>query len=182
MADEHGFRIGKKKGSLKSTFRQLVASGAIKFNFGAISITPNASDLTRVHDIIHEIDDRRVFYNPYEDEIPIHMVESLRDGKRAIHELRKGVWGNPWARSIIQIMLHNIGEFLTKIEKTPLPHFGDPEFEAFEDSAETLRMQVWSLVAHLYLAFGEEVKPLHLPPTILAEVKLEFEKANRQRS
>jgi hypothetical protein len=178
MSNEQVFRIGKKKGSITSTFRQLVSCGSIKFNFGAISISPTDEDLRRVHDIIHEVDDRRVFFNAYEDESPEHMVESLREAKRAIHELRKGVWSSDWARTIVQIMLHNIGEFLTQVEKKKLPNYRTPEFEEFEDAAEKLRVQTWSLVAHLCVVFGDIVKPLHLPHEILSEVKKQFDKVN----
>jgi hypothetical protein len=177
MAKIADLRMGTTKGySPIATFRQLVADGGIEFDFGIVKVKPKEKDLPRIHDIIHEIDDRRVFYNAYEDEIPEHMVTSLRDAKRAIHECRKGLWSNPWARRVVEILLHNIGEFLTFAEKKPLPrNHHDAGFPEFECEAEKLRMQIWSLVAHMVVVFGDDVKPLHLPPEILSEVKLAYD-------
>jgi len=171
-------RMSRRPGaSVIDVFRQLVADGGIKFNFGLVSIEPKESDLTRVHNIIHEIDDRRVFYNAYEDETPKHMVESVRNAKQAIHEERKGIWSDLWARELVQKILHDLGEFLTQAEKVKLPrNHHDRGFDEFEDLATEMRLRIWSAVAELVVAFGDAVKPCHLPEDLLREVQVEFAK------
>jgi hypothetical protein len=154
-----------------SVFRQLVSQGGIKFNFGVVAVELKEDDLRRIHDIIHEIDDRRAFYNAFEDEIPSNMVASVRSAKQKVHEIRSGIWANPWAREVVQMLLHDIGDFLTKIERQPLPrNFGDEGFDRFEEHALELRLRVWTAIAHLVVVFGDAVEPLHLPSEILKEV------------
>jgi len=154
-----------------SVFRQLVSQGGIKFNFGMVSVELKEDDLRRIHDIIHEFDDRRAFYNAFEDEIPSYMVESIRSAKQQINEIRRGVWANLWAREIVQLLLHDMGDFLTRIEREPLPrNLGDAGFNRFERNALELRFRVWTAIAHLVVVFGDAVKPYHLPPEILKEV------------
>src|SRR5207249_3366924 len=162
-------RMRQKPGaSVLDVFRQLVANGRIKFNFGLVSIEPKEDDLSRIHDIIHEIDDRRVFYNAYEDELPEYMVRTIREARQAIHTARQGLWPDLWAREVVQRILHDLGEFLTRAEKMPLPrNHHDHGFEQFEDLATEMRLRVWSAVAELVVAFGAAVKPLHLPGDLL---------------
>jgi hypothetical protein len=165
----------RRDASMLDVFRQLVAQGAIKFNFGLMSIEPREDDINRVHDIIHEIDDRRVFYNAYEDEIPDRMVESVREARQAIHGERKGVWADLWAREVVQKILHDLGEFLTVAERTNLPsNHHDVKFEAFADLAAEMRLKIWSAVAELVVAYGDAVKPMHLPPDLLDEVRRRY--------
>jgi hypothetical protein len=175
-------RMRSKPGaSVLDVFRQLVAQGRIKFNFGLVSIEPKEDDLTRVHDIIHEIDDRRVFYNAYEDELPEYMVKSIREARQAIHAERKGIWSDLWARELVQKILHDLGDFLTRTDKMRLPrNHHDPGFEEFEDLATEMRLRIWSAVAELVVAFGDAVKPMHLPKDLLEAVRAEYEEnANR---
>jgi hypothetical protein len=165
----------KRGASVIDVFRQLVATGGIKFNFGLVSIAPKEHDLARMHDIIQEIDKRRVFYNGYEDEIPEHMVQSIRNAREAIHQERKGIWSDAWAREMVQLILHDLGDFLTKVERKRLPRsHHDPGFEEFEDVATEMRLRIWSLVAELVVAFGSAVRPLHLPADILDAVRSEY--------
>lgn len=168
----------KRNASVLDVFRQLVAQGRIKFNFGLISVEPREDDLTRVHDIIQEVDNRRVFYNAFEDEIPKYMVESVREARQAIHIKREGIWSDLWARERVQKILHDLGEFLTKTDDTTLPcNHHDKEFEQFEDLAMELRLRIWSTVAELVVAFGDAVKPMHLPQAILDAVQSEYERS-----
>ena len=129
------------------------------------------NDLRRIHDIIDEFDDRRAFYDAFGDETPRYMVESIRSAKQQINEIRRGIWANLWAREVVQLLLHDIGDFVTKVERKPLPgNPGDAGFDVFEEHALELRLRVWTAIAHLVLVFGEAVKPFHLPPEILEEV------------
>lgn len=162
--------------SVLDMFRQLVAQGRIKFNFGLVSVEPKEDDLTRIHNIIHEIDDRRVFYNAYEDETPEYMVESVGDARRAIHAERRGVWSDLWAREVVQKILHDLGEFQTRTDRMKLPrNHHDPTFEEFEDLATEMRLRIWSAVAELVVAFGDAVRPMHMPTDLLDVVRKEYE-------
>lgn len=104
-----------------SVFRQLVSQGGIKFNLGVMSLELKENDLRRIHDIIQEFDDRKAFYDAMGDETPTYMVESIRSAKQQINEIRRGVWSNLWAREVVQLLLHDIGDFVTKVEREPLP-------------------------------------------------------------
>lgn len=165
-----------------SAFRQLVSNGGIKFTFPFVTVELKEDDLRRVHDIIHEIDDRRVFYDHIEDEIPEYMVQSVARAKEAIHEARKGLWANDWAREVVQRLLHDLGAFLTKAQQSVPRNHHDPGFAAFEEAALELRLRVWTMVAHLVVVFGRQVKPLHLPIEILQTVQeaYEVERARNQ--
>lgn len=176
--DDLRMHTARRGSSPKSVFRQLVSQGGIKFNFGIVSVELKEDDTRRIHDIIHEVDDRRAFYNAFEDEIPNHMVVSVRSAKQQINEIRRGVWANLWAREVVQLLLHDIGDFLTKIEREPLPpNLHDAGFEDFEKHALELRLRVWTGIAHLVVVFGDAVKPYHLPPEILNEVSDAYEAA-----
>ncbi len=85
-----------------STFRQRFANGRIKNNLGFLSVEPKEDDLPRVHDIVNEIDNRRVFYQAYEDVIPEFWVKSVHEVREAIQELRKGVWVDIGTRAVVQ--------------------------------------------------------------------------------
>jgi len=161
----------RRGSSTISVFRQLISQGGIKFNFfGLGSVELKETDRTRIHDIIYEFDDRRAFYDALGDAIPSHMVESIRSAKQQINEIRRGIWANLWARGVVEQLLHDIGDFLTKIERQPLPRkFGDAGFDLFEKHACELRLRVWTAVAQLVVVCGEAVKPFHLPPEILKE-------------
>lgn len=160
-----------------SVFRQLVSNGGIQVNFfGLVNVELKEDDLRRVHDIIHEIDDSRSFYQAFDDEIPKYMVQRIRSTRDQIHQLRRGVWANTWAREVVQRILHDLGDFLTKIERSPLPkNHHDRGFEEFENHALEMRLRIWTAVAHLVVVFGDAVKPFHLPPEILAEVKRAYD-------
>ncbi len=178
------FRFGPRKGkSPLSVFRQLLASGGIEFNFlNMVKVKLQEHDLTRIHNIIHEIDDHRAFYDAIEDQHPDHMIASVRNTKDAIHRIRQGLWANDWAREEIQILLHHIGDFLTEVERAPLPNnFQDESFTKFADAAEKLQMQVWSFVAQLVVVFGSAVKPLHLPPEILTAAQRAYDEQNQPK-
>jgi hypothetical protein len=162
----------EKRYSPIAVFRQLISQGRIKFNFGVVSFEPKEDDLRRVHDIINEIDNRRAFYNSMEDEIPAPVVESIRAAKQKFNELRQGLWADPWARQVVQILLDDLGDFLTKIERFPLAKdWHDARFGRLEKHLVELRLRVWTAVAHFVVVFGDAVKPLHLPPEILEEVQ-----------
>ena len=155
-----------------STFRQLVANGRIKFNLGFLSVEPKEDDLARVHDVVNEIDNRRVFHQAYEDEIPEYMVKSVREARETIQELRKGVWADNGTREVVQYILHELAEFLTKSDRGRIPrNHHDAGFAEFGESATELRLKVWTAIAHLYIVYGEEVKPYHLPQEILDTVR-----------
>jgi hypothetical protein len=173
MADINALKMhtARRGSSAISVFRQLVSQGGIKFNFGIASLELKEDDLRRIHDIIEELDDRRAFYDALGDETPSYMVESIRGAKQEINEIRRGIWANLWAREVVQLLLHDIGDFLTKIERQPLPrNHRDAGFGDFEKHACELRLRVWTAVAHLVVVFGETVNPYHLPPEILKEV------------
>jgi hypothetical protein len=161
----------RKTGTPWNTLRQHIANGRIEFRGPIPVFKPEDRDHTRVHDIINEIDGRRVFYEAYEDEMPQRCLESVRDARAAVQSLRQGVWASSWSRMVVQIMIKNMGDFLTEIERRPLPAMGDAQFELFEDALELLRMQTWSLVAHLELAYGTTVSPLNIPPEVMARIK-----------
>lgn len=168
----------KPGSSVVGIFRQLVAQGRIKFNLGVIAIEPKEDDLTRIHNIIHEIDDRRVFYQAFDDERPEYMVTSVRSAREAIHAERKGIWADAWAREMVQKILHDLGDFITIAEKLgPPKNHHESKFEEFENAAAEMRLCIWSAVAELVIAFGDEVKPWHLPPDLLELVRSEREQA-----
>jgi hypothetical protein len=171
-------RMRPKRGaSVLSVYRQLVAQGRIKFNFGLISVEPQEDDLTRIHDVVNEIDNRRVFYEGHQNELPEYMIKSVREARGAIHTIRKGIWADAWAREMVQKLLHDLAEFLTSAERFKLPrNHHDEGFEQFEDIATEMRLRIWSVVAEFVVAFGDAVKPMHLPNDLLEEVRTQLSK------
>ena len=174
-------KFSRSDESILSVYRQLVANGGIQFSLaGIVSAKLEEHDLRRIHDIINEIDDRRVFYSSVEDETPEYMVRSVLDAKREVHGLRQGLWANSWAREVIQRLLHELGVFLTYTERNVPRSFNEPGFAAFEDAALRLRLNVWTMIAHLVVVFGEQVKPYHLPSEIIDVVRETYEIEKRQ--
>lgn len=166
-----------------SLFRQLVSNGGIKFTFPFVTVELKEDDLRRIHDIINEIDYRRVFYDSFDTEIPKDMVESVVNTKAAVHSARKGLWANDWAREMVQRLLHELGEFLTRTQSGVPRNHHDDAYPAFIEASVELRLRVWAIVAHLNVVFGPEVSPLHAPLEILQTVKeaYEIELARRSR-
>jgi hypothetical protein len=154
-------------------FKKLISEGKIRFNFGLVSVDLKDDDLQRVHDIIYAIDDRRAFYNAYGDEVPKYVVESVRETKKEVYGISKGLWSNLWAREVVQHLLHELGSFLTKVERS-IPNFQDEGFPAFIEQLVELRLKVWTVIAHFVVVFGEVVKPIHLPVEIEQEIRLAY--------
>jgi len=167
----------RKNVSPLSVFQKLVTDGSIKFNFGIASLDLKSDDLRRIHSIIHEIDDRRAFYTAYEDELPEYMLASIKSTKMAIsNTFKEGLWTNQWARQVAQIVLHELGEFVTVVERTKIPkNHHDKNFDIFEQQAMELRLKIWTAVAHYVVVFGSAVQPLHLPHEILTAVQEEYD-------
>ena len=162
--------------SVRSVFRQLVSQGGIKLSFLGVSVELREADLQRVHNIINEIDERRAFYDDLGDEIPQHLIDSVLDAKKAINELRRGLWANLWARQQIAQLLHDLGDFLTKTQHRKVPRYHhDQGFEEFAKAALELRLKIWTTVAHLVVAFGEQVSAMHMPTEILADVQKAYD-------
>ncbi len=167
-----------KGSSVYSVFRQLVSKGGIKFSFAGISVEPQEHDLQRIHDIINEIDERRAFYDNLDDEIPKHVMDSVLEAKASINNLRRGLWANTWARETIQLLLHELGAYLTKTQNRRLPrNLHDKGFDTFEKDTLELRLKVWTIVAHLVVVFGAAVSAMHLPDEIREEVWKEYKKS-----
>lgn len=163
---------GQQSSTVRSIFRQLISSGGIEFRFGGLTVKPKEDDLRRIHDIIDEVDDRRVFYIPLDTDVPKDIIRDVKEVKSAIHQRRKGLWADKNTRKIIQYMIHELGEFLTKAETLSLSlKDRDNSFPDFADLIVELRIKIWSAVARLYLMYGEPVEPYHLPDDILKEQK-----------
>jgi hypothetical protein len=175
--DELAMYSPRKAFSPFSVFKKLIADGNIKFNFGIVSVDLKDDDLQKVHNIIMAIDERRAFYNAFGDEIPKYVVESVRDAKKDIYETSKDTWTNLWARNVAQRILHDLGEFLTKMERLHDPKIGASEHEMFEEYMLELRLRAWTGVAHYYVVFGETVSPIHLPNEILDVVSDAYNKS-----
>jgi hypothetical protein len=165
-------KFSRKDESILSVYRQLVSNGGIEITFaGLVTVKLQEHDLRRVQNIINEVDDRRVFYSSIQDETPEFMVRSVLDAKRNIHNLRQDIWANDWARKVIQLLLEKLGGFLTFTERNTPRSFNEPGFSAFEDAALHLRLNVWTIVAHLVVVFGKQVTPRHLPKEIADVVR-----------
>jgi len=171
IIDLHYYNV-REGTSLYSVFRQLVANGRIKFSFAGVSVELREEDLYRLHDIVNEIDVRRAFYDSHEDENCDYAVASILEAKSEINKLRRGVWANAWAENMIGEMLHCLGEFLTETHNAPLPkNHHDERFDLFANAMVILRLEVWTIVAHLVVVFGPRIHVQHLPPDILTDVK-----------
>ena len=163
-------------------FNKLLADGSIKFNFGLVSVDLKDDDVQRVHNIIYAIDDRRAFYNAFEDETPERVVKSVGETKREIYEESKNLWRNAWSREVVQMILHDLGHFLTKIEKKPLPKVSEKkEFEEFLKHLLELRIRMWTAVAHFVVVYGNAVSAYHMPKEILEKVTLAYLDSTHQK-
>jgi hypothetical protein len=173
--DELSMYTDRKGFSPGNIFKKLVADGSIKFNFGVVAIDIKDDDAKRVHDIVHAINDRRAFYNSFDDEVPERVARSVMDTKKDIYETSKGLWRNPWSRDVVQLILHDLGDFLTKVERKPLPKISDKkEFEEFLKHLLDLRIRIWTAVAHFVVVYGDAVSAYHMPKEILAKVTLAY--------
>jgi hypothetical protein len=115
-----------------------------------------------------------VFYIPLNTDVPKDVLRDIKEVKSAIHKRREGLWADKNTKKIIQYIIHELGEFLTKAEKLSLSLTDrDSSFPDFADLIVELRIKMWSAVARLYLMYGEPVEPYHLPKEI-------FEEQNRQ--
>jgi hypothetical protein len=102
----------------------------------------------------------------------VSLGQTVKELKSAIHKRREGVWACKNTRKIVQYMIHELGEFLTKAETLSLSLTDrDSSFPDFADLLVELRIKMWSAVARLYLMYGEAVQPYHLPEEILKEQK-----------
>ena len=148
-ADEHlaTQRVKAVTQQFVGSFRQAVAYGG--FEFGPIKLQDQ--DINRVHSIVTEIDTRRVFYNYYEDEIPVRVLDSINAVRSEVRQNAKGVWANPTCERIVQEIMQVLNDFVTKLEKLD-PNtisMGNPKWDDFVELTGDLRFQIWVLVAYL---------------------------------
>jgi len=162
----------KRSFSPSNFFTRLISEGKIKFNLGVVSIDLKDNDAQRVHDIVFSIDDHRAFYDPIADEEPDTVIQSVYETKQDIYKIAQGLWANIWSEKVVRSILHDIGDFQTKVGRTPLPSHSDKAgFERFEQQLLELRLKVWTGVAHYVIVYGEAAPASHMPPEILIKTQ-----------
>ena len=150
--------------------RQAVAHGNIKIN----GIELKDPDLNRLHDIVNEIDSRRVFYDCSDDEIPKYAMDSLYTARDKIRDLSNGVWADPYCESFIRQISDSLATCCREAERLK-PYelnIGSQEGKQFMDIMTNMRLAVWFCVAVLQKTVGSSIiNPIHLPHEISERVK-----------
>jgi hypothetical protein len=150
--------------------RQAVAHGNIKIS----GIELKDPDLNRLHDIVNEIDSRRVFYNCDDDETPKYAMDSLYEARDEIRDLSKGVWADQCCESYIKLISDSLETCCTKAEcLNPYElNIGSQEGKQFMGIISDMRVAVWFCVAALQERVGSSIiNPIHLPDKISERVK-----------
>lgn len=149
---------------LTASFRQMAANGG--FNLGIIK--PKAEDLNRIHEIVTEIDSRRLFYQCGQDEIPTHAMTSLYEARQAIRQASKGIWANPSWEVLVQEITQTLNDFCSKAEKLEPENLSmsSPMFTKFIIQMTDMRLKIWLLVAFLRKKVGDVIQPRNLPNEI----------------
>ncbi|WP_290654109.1 hypothetical protein [Idiomarina sp.] len=153
-----------------ASFRQAAANG--NFNFGIIKLQD--SDLNRIHSIVNEIDQRRLFYNCSDDEMPKFAMQSLYEVRKFIREESRRVWAAPSCEAIVQEISHALSEACTTAERLggDSIEMGGHNYDEFLDVITDMRLKAWSLVAILKEKVGSVVTPRNMPAEIEAQVQL----------
>ena len=148
-------------------FRQMVAHEGL--SLGPIKLKD--PDLNRVHDIVNEIDSRRAFYNPYDDEIPAQVLGSVMETREQLRGLIRGVWADLSAERIVRHLMEALDEFVTHYSRLEFPETHWEQYKTLLPIISDLRVKCWFSVALLKLKFGSILNPIHLPDEVLIEAR-----------
>ncbi|WP_395685341.1 hypothetical protein [Caenimonas koreensis] len=150
-------------------FRVSAANGG--FRFGGIELKD--PDLVRVHDVVNEIDSRRVFYACGEDENPRHAMTSLYAARDEIRKLTRGLWADKSCERLVQEISNTLSDHCTRAERLRPEEQGlwSPDSREFMSVMTDMRLTVWVLVAVLQRKLGGVISPSHLPIPIALAVE-----------
>ena len=150
--------------NLVSVFRQAAANGC--FKIGSIEIKD--PDLNKVHDIVNEIDSRRLFYECGQDECPKHAMTSLYEVRKEIRTLSRGVWSDRSLERLVQEITAQLNSFSSHAEKlNPESLSGSAlDNQKFWFVLTDMRISIWILVTFLKKKLGSILQPRNLPPEI----------------
>jgi hypothetical protein len=171
LTQERGNRA--KRPSPARTFWRLLRQGAFKRGIKVGPITVDGSDQERLHGIVTEIDTRRVFYEHFAFEQSRYCIESVRAARDKIRDLSRGTWADSRLEVLLQDLHQALADFLTRAE----PHVPGPPAEwplqpgPFVRSLTEMRLQIWTIIALLNIHVGDVVRPKHLPPWLLQEIR-----------
>jgi nucleoside phosphorylase len=123
-------------------------------------VSPNNGpqhDAERLHDLVHEIDSRRVFYAIEED--LGYALKSVLDARKAMRKIARGLWQDPQAEAFAADLQRILSDFVTDIE--PLNNKAN-SYHVFYERLLDMRKAVVEVVSQIVREYGQQIRVRNL--------------------